>query len=131
MNQSSKTFFAPELLIPNGVMELEFYKNAFGAVELRRFSNDDGSIHVSEMTIDGALFHFHEENPAKSILSPERAGGVTTILGLMVTDVDTVMARALAAGAIEESPAQSYDYGYRQGKVVDPFGHIWQIEMVI
>jgi PhnB protein len=131
MNQSPTTFFAPELLIPNGVMELDFYKNAFGAVELRRFSNDDGSIHVSEMTIDGALFHFHEENPAKRNLSPERAGGVTTILGLFVADVDAVMARALAAGAIEQSPVQSYDYGYRQGSLVDPFGHVWQIEMVI
>lgn len=131
MNESPKTFFAPELIIKSGVMELDFYKNAFGAVELRRFSNDDGSIHVSEMSIDGALFHFHEENPAKGNLSPEQAGGVTTILGLMVADVDAVMARALAAGASLRSPAQSYDYGYRQGTIVDPFGHHWQIEMVI
>jgi len=131
MKESPKTFFAPELLINSGVMELDFYKNAFGAVELRRFSNDDGSIHVSEMTIDGALFHFHEERPDAGHLSPEHAKGITTIIGLMVADVDAMMTRALAAGATLRSPAQSYDYGYRQGQVIDPFGHVWQIEMVI
>lgn len=131
MNESPKTFFAPQLLINSGVMELDFYKNAFGAVELRRFSNDDGSIHVSEMTIDGALFHFHEERPANGSLCPEKAHGVTTIIGLMVADVDAVMARAKAAGAKERSPAQSYDYGYRQAEIEDPFGHVWLIEMVI
>ncbi|MCF3108054.1 hypothetical protein LL912_04610 [Niabella sp. CC-SYL272] len=57
---NSRVFFAPELFIPNGVHDLSFYKKAFGAVELRRFSNADGSIHVSELSIGGALFHLHE-----------------------------------------------------------------------
>jgi len=131
MEGSRKTFFAPELIIKSGVMELDFYQNAFGAVELRRFSNDDGSIHVSEMTIDGNLFHFHEERPAKGNIDPVRAGGVTTIIGLFVPDVDAVMARAVAAGARVTSPAQDYEYGYRQGSIVDPFGHAWQIETAI
>ena len=59
----SNTFFAPQLYIPNGVTNIDFYKNAFGAVELRRFMNDDGTYHVSELSIDGALFHLHEEKP--------------------------------------------------------------------
>ncbi|HEY4109542.1 VOC family protein [Puia sp.] len=128
MNESPKTFFAPQLIIKSGVMELDFYIHAFGAVELRRFSNDDGSIHVSEMTIDGNLFHFHEERQSKGNIDPERAGGVTTIIGLFVPDVDAVMGRAVAAGARITSPAQDYEYGYRQGSLVDPFGHEWLIE---
>jgi len=112
-------------------MDISFYEKAFGAVELRRWSNDDGSIHVAELEIDGALFHFHEEAYDGSTFSPGKYNGVTTITGLMVADVDTVMARALAAGAREISPAQSYDYGYRQGVVIDPLGHRWLIEMVI
>jgi PhnB protein len=100
-------------------------------VELRRWSNDEGSIHVAELTIDGAMFHLHEENPAKGLYSPLRHNGVSASMGLMVADVDSVMARALTAGAVEVSPAQDYDYGYRQGEVKDPFGHHWIIEMVI
>ena len=131
MKESVKTFFAPQLIIKSGVMELDFYKNAFGAEELRRFNNDDGSIHVSEMSIAGNLFHFHEERPAKGNIDPRQAGGVTTIIGLFVPDVDAVMAKAEAAGATVTSPAQSYEYGYRQGSLVDPFGHEWLIEMAI
>lgn len=126
-----KTCFVPQLCIKSGTVELDFYKNGMGAVELRCLRNDDGSIHVSEMTIDGALFHFHEDNSAKGKFSPDKYNGITTIIGLMVEDVDAVMHRAIAAGALELSPAQDYDYGYRQGEIKDPLGHVWLIEKVI
>ena len=58
--ENYKTFFAPELFINNGVKDISFYENAFGASEQMRFSNDDGSIHVVELSIDGAIFHIHE-----------------------------------------------------------------------
>jgi len=125
------TTFVPMLAMKSGIMELDFYKNAFGAIELRRWSNDDGSIHVAEMSIAGAMFHFHEENPANGKYSPQSINGITTTIGLMVTDVDPVMARALAAGARLLSPAQDYDYGYRQGEIMDPLGHRWVIEKAI
>jgi PhnB protein len=118
--------FAPMLIIPNGVSDVSFYTKAFGAEELRRFSNDDGSIHVVEFTIGGNLFHLHEQW-ATGGLSPAKAGATTVSVGLFVDDVDTLMAQAQAAGALITSPAQNYDYGYRQGDIVDPFGHFWQI----
>ncbi len=120
MNEMYKTTFVPQLVISHGTMDLEFYKKAFGAIETKLFTNEDGSIHVSEMLIDGAMFHFHEESRDGSTFSPEKHNGVTTTIGLMVEDVDAVMARAVAAGAREISPAKSYDYGYRQGLILDP-----------
>ena len=48
MNQTGKISFAPQLYIKNGVTDISFYEKAFSAVELRRFTNDDGSIHVAE-----------------------------------------------------------------------------------
>lgn len=131
MKDIPKTAFVPQLVINHGTMDLEFYKDAFGAIETKHITNDDGSIHVSEMFIDGAMFHFHEEAYDGSTFSPGKYNGVTAIIGLMVADVDAVMARAIAAGARETSPATSYDYGYRQGEVMDPLGHRWLIEMVI
>ncbi|MEP7254545.1 MAG: hypothetical protein ABI666_02160, partial [Ferruginibacter sp.] len=62
MSDTPKTFFAPQLYIPNGVTDTSFYEKAFGAVELRRFTNDDSSIHVVEFSIDGNLFHLHEQS---------------------------------------------------------------------
>jgi PhnB protein len=125
------TVFVPQLIIAHGTTDLEFYKKAFDAVEIQHLTNGDGSIHVSEMMIDGALFHFHEESFEGSTFSPGRFQGVTAIIGLMVADVDKVMARALDAGAQEISAAKSYDYGYRQGLILDPLGHRWLIEMVL
>ncbi|MBA4139076.1 MAG: VOC family protein [Segetibacter sp.] len=125
----NKTFFAPQLYIKSGVTNIEFYTKAFDAIELRRWTNDDGSIHVAELSIDGALFHLHEESLKSGSFSPERYNGTTTTIGLFVPDVDFIMNRAIAAGGIVTSPAQDYDYGYRQGEIEDPFGHIWMIEM--
>lgn len=131
MNENSKTYFAPQLYIKSGVRDISFYSKAFGATELRRFTNDDGSIHVAELSIDGAIFHLHEETPRLRSFSPDKYNGTTTIIGLFVPDVDAVMNKALEAGAIEITPAQDYDYGYRQGEIKDPFGHLWLIEMKI
>jgi PhnB protein len=132
MREFSKTTFVPQFFVgKNGAEVVEFYKRAFDAVELRRFSNDDGTVHVSELEIGGALFHIHEEKPSARQYSPALCGGTTTIMGLMVADPDALMEKAIAAGATVLTPMQDYDYGYRQGEVRDPFGHLWMIEKVI
>jgi PhnB protein len=120
--------FAPKLYIQNGCKDVSFYLKAFGATELRRFSNDDGSIHVAEFSIDGAMFHLHEVTANAAFFDPQKYSGTTTAIGLFVDDVDSVMASAIAAGAKETNPAKDYEYGYRQGEVLDPFGHSWVIQ---
>src|SRR6187401_148233 len=69
--------FAPQLYIPNGVLDVDFYVRAFGAVELRRFSNEDGTVHVVEFSIDGALFHLHEVTQRERLFDPEKYNGTT------------------------------------------------------
>jgi PhnB protein len=125
-----KPIFAPMLAIPSGVTDISFYINAFGAEELRRFGNDDGTVHVSELSINGAMFHLHEETPYSGFFSLEKNKPSVTI-GLFVDDVHAVIAQAVAAGATIKSAVQDYDYGYRQGEIEDPFGHRWQIQAVI
>ena len=131
MPDQNKTFFAPQLFIQNGVEDISFYEKAFDAIIHYSLTNDDGSIHVAELTIDGALFHLHEETGKGNLFSPLNKNGSTTLIGLFVPDVDAFMEKAIAAGAKLVAPAQSYDYGYRQGEVQDPFGHTWMIEMKI
>jgi PhnB protein len=131
MNTANAVYFAPQLFIKSGITDITFYEKAFGAVELRRFKNDNGSIHVAELSINSAIFHLHEEKAAAGTIEPGRYNGTTTIIGLFVADVDDVMSKAILAGGIEISPAQDYDYGYRQGEIKDPFGHIWLIEKKI
>jgi PhnB protein len=131
--KEKQTFFAPMLALKaeDGVAALEFYKNAFGAIELRRFTNEDGSVHVGELSINGALFHFHEESAQAAYLSPGKIGGNSTIIGLFVPDPDVVIERAVKAGAKLINAPKDYEYGYRQGRVMDPFGHVWEISRKI
>ena len=110
---------------------MHFYEKAFGAKELRRWSNPDGSVHVAEMEILGALFHLHEETVRSSQLSPENVKSTTVLIGLFTPDPDKLFRQAVDAGAVIQSPMQDYDYGYRQGTLVDPFGHQWLVQKKI
>lgn len=129
-SQRNTTFFAPELHIPNGTRDIDFYLN-FGANAHFCLRNDDGTIHVAELEIDGAIFHVHETMSWFNAIEPIHAKGVTTVIGLFVEDVDAIMKKAILAGATEISPATDHDYGYRQGMFRDPFGHYWQIQKKI
>lgn len=128
MASTLKTFFAPQLCIPTGVSDISFYEKAFGAVEQQRWSNDDGTVHVAEFSIGEVLFHVHEEKPGAGHLSPAKAKGITTLIGLFVDDVDAVFNKAVDAGAEALMPPTTFEYNYRQAEVKDPFGHIWLIE---
>jgi PhnB protein len=122
------THFAPELHIPNGTFDIDFYKK-FGATEHFCFRNDDQSIHVAEFEINGAIFHVHET--MRDALEPISSNGVTSIIGLFVPNVEEVMHKAIQSGATEINPVTDHDYGYRQGMFKDPFGHYWQIQKKI
>ena len=127
MKNNSTTFFAPQLIIKDCAAAIKFYEQAFGVKELQRWSNDDGSVHVAELSFDDAIFHIHELTKQYP-LHAETAEPVTVIMGVFVDDPHAVAKRAVAAGAKELSPVQDYEYNYRQGTVVDPFGHHWLIE---
>lgn len=124
-------YFTPQLTLKVVLPAMKFYKKAFGAKELRRWSNPDGSVHVAEMEIDGAMFHIHEENQNSKQLNPESVGAATSLIGIFVADPHQVVKSAEAAGGRVASPVQDYDYGYRQGVVIDPFEHQWMIQKKI
>lgn len=131
MESREKYFFAPQLYIKSGTKDVSFYTKAFGAVLEHSWNNDDGSIHAAELSIQGTLFHLHEQTERLNLYSPEDCDRLSTVIGLFVPDVDAVMNAAINAGATLLSKAKDYEYGYRQGEFKDPFGHIWQIEKKI
>jgi PhnB protein len=105
---------------------IDFYKEAFAAEELSRLETPTGQI-VAELAIDGAPFNVVDENPAAQNHSPETLGGTSVRVDLVVDDPNGVAQRAIAAGARELFPVADQPYGWRQGRVVDPFGHHWLI----
>lgn len=125
-SKNFQTAIVPTLSVRNGAAAIDFYKEAFGAVELMRVASPDGLV-VAEMSIDGARFFLADESPELGNFSPQTVGGVTIRIGLFVSNPDEVAARAVSAGAKELYPVADQDYGYRLGCVIDPYGHVWEI----
>jgi PhnB protein len=116
---------APMLSVRNGARAVEFYQVAFGVREVYRIESPDGAV-VSRLSIDGAEFWVSDESPEHSNFSPESLGGGTVRMVLTVPDPDAMFAQAVAAGARVVHEVENA-YGWRLGRVVDPFGHHWEI----
>ncbi|HXT24489.1 MAG TPA: VOC family protein [Candidatus Eisenbacteria bacterium] len=119
-----KPSIAPMLSVRNGVKALEFYRQAFGTEELFKIENG-GSV-VARLAVEGAEFWVADESPEHLNFSPESLGGGTVRMVMIVSDPDAVFDRAVAAGAKVVVPMKD-DYGWRLGRVVDPYGHHWEI----
>ena len=127
----AKTSISPMLSVRNGAKAVEFYKQAFGARELFRLDNDTGDV-VAQLAVGEADFWLADESPEHKNFSPqslsaEFRGGATVRMVMVVDDPDAAFARALKAGASTVSPVTDQPYGWRVGRLVDPFGHHWEI----
>jgi PhnB protein len=122
---SFRCSIAPWLSVRNSARAVAFYKSAFGATEAYRLDGPEGSV-VARLSVDGAEFWLSDESPEHGNLSPESLGGGSVRMILTVADPDAVFVRALAAGAAKVYSV-SEGHGWRVGRVVDPFGHHWEI----
>jgi PhnB protein len=116
---------APMLSVRRGAKAVEFYKAAFGAGELFRIDNESGAV-VARLAVGEAEFWVADESPEHKNFSPESLGGGTVRMVMIVEDPDEAFERAVAAGATVVWPV-SNQYGWRLGRIVDPFGHHWEI----
>ena len=116
---------APMLSVRRGAEAVQFYLAALGAVEVFRVESPDGAV-VSRLSIEGSEFWVADESPENANFSPETIGGSTTRMILTVPDPDAAFARALAAGAVQVTAVEDA-YGWRVGRMVDPYGHHWEI----
>jgi len=115
------------LTVKEGARAIEFYQKAFGAKELMRLAEPSGRVGHAEIQIGNTIVMLSDEYPEMKILGPQSLGGASAGLQLVVDDADAVFARALAAGATSVQPVQDQFYGYRSGKLTDPFGHVWYV----
>jgi PhnB protein len=118
--------FSAMLHIPGDVRDaIAFYGRAFGATT--GWSTPLAADMVAQLLVHGAEFWVHPAGEAIGNPSPAQLGGTAVRLMLIVEDPDAVYYQAVAAGAVVRSPMQDRDYGWRDGAVLDPFGHRWEI----
>lgn len=123
------TSIAPWLSVRGSAKAVEFYKAAFGATEAYRLESPDGGV-VARLSVDGAEFWVGDESPEHGNFSPETLKGGTVRMVLTVADPDAVFARAVKAGATQVHPVGE-QHGWRIGRVVDPYGHHWEIARMV
>ena len=115
------TTIAPWLAVRDAQEALDFYRAAFGAVEMDRLDDDEGKPAVARLSIDGATFWIQDDVDA----SPVAPGVGSVRMVLSVEDPDALFDRAVGAGATSVAPVHE-EHGWRTGRVTDPFGHDWE-----
>lgn len=117
----------PYLVVRGAAKAIEFYKAAFGAIEVMRLEMQPGVIGHAEILIGNSHVMLSEEFPDMGFRSPESLGGTPVSLMIYVADADDLFDRALMAGAKLMRPMVDQFYGDRSGMLADPFGHTWNI----
>jgi PhnB protein len=117
----------PYLTLDDATDAIEFYKDAFGAEELMRMEAPGGKIGHAELKIGDSILMISDTFPQTTTKPPSELGGTTAGVFLYVEDVDSVVKRAVTAGAQVTQEVEDMFWGDRFGSVKDPFGHAWSI----
>jgi PhnB protein len=117
----------PYLTVDNAAAAIDFYKQAFDAIELMRISMPGGKIGHAEIRIGDSPVMLSDEFPEMGARSPKTVGGTVSYLMVYLQDVDAVTERAVKAGAKLLRPPANQFYGDRTSLVEDPFGHKWSL----
>ncbi len=105
---------------------IDFYKRAFGAVELSRMPGADGRLGHAEIRIGETVLFVSDDWPEMNVRGPKSLGGSAVAFVLNVPDVEETFAQAMGAGATVERPISDQGFG-RMGWIHDPWGHRWAI----
>ena len=123
---------SPYITVVDAAAALDFYREAFGAVETGpRLTARDGSIVHTEFRIGNATIMLAEHNPDFGTAEPRSLGGTPVRLALEVEDADATVEASERAGAKVLIPVDDQFYGYRAGRIEDPFGHVWIVSQLI
>jgi PhnB protein len=114
----------PELWVETPGEAVEFYEAAFGATVLHRVGEGDEI--VAQLAVGDAAFWVAGTSAELRRLSPRAIDGTTSRTLLVVEDPEEVVRQVVAAGATESSPVGD-EHGWRLGRIIDPFGHEWEI----
>ena len=127
-----RTTSPPSLTVVDAAAALDFYARAFGAVECGpRLTAPDGSIVHAEFRIGASTVMMAEHNPDFGTAEPLSLGGTPVRLALEVEDADATVEAAERAGAKVLIPVDDQFYGYRAGRIEDPFGHVWIVSQLL
>jgi PhnB protein len=98
---------------------IDFLKRAFGAEEIERHQDPEGTVHHAKIRIGDSIIAMGEAHGPYQPMPPA--------LHLYTSDTDAAYKRALEAGAISIDEPVDAGYGDRYAGVQDPFGNVWYL----
>ena len=119
------TSIQPWLSVNNGATAAKFYQEAFNAVETYRMETSDGGL-VLKLSVDNAEFWVSGQSKETGKISVNNSKQDVVRLILVVDDPDATFQQAIKAGASEVFPVGE-DFGWRLGRLTDPFDIDWEI----
>ncbi len=117
----------PHLICDGAADAIEFYRKAFGAVELSRMAGADGKVMHASFRIGDSVIMLNDEMPNWGTFGPKSLKGSPVTIHLYVEDADAFFEQAVRAGAKVTMPLDDMFWGDRYGKLEDPFGHQWSV----
>jgi uncharacterized glyoxalase superfamily protein PhnB len=117
----------PHLICAGAAGAIEFYKEAFNAVEISRMPGPGGKLMHAVIRIGDSAVMLVDENVQWGMLGPKSLKGSPVAIHLSVENADAFAARAAAAGAKITMPVADTFWGDRYGQLEDPFGHRWSV----
>jgi PhnB protein len=117
----------PHLVCAGAAEAMDYYKRAFGAVEVTRLPGPDGKLMHGMVRIGDSALMLMDENKDWGALGATALGGSPVTIHLYVKDVDAVFARAVAEGGTAKMAPADMFWGDRYGVLTDPFGHSWSV----
>ncbi|MFF5083686.1 VOC family protein [Actinoplanes sp. NPDC000266] len=117
----------PYLCCAGAASAIDFYTSVFGAVEVQRWTADDGRIGHAEVSVGGETLFLADEHPEIGVRGPTTIGGTAVSFVLVVPDAEATLSKAVEAGATVDRPVTVQDDGARSGWIIDPFGHRWNL----
>lgn len=119
----------PHLIVKDCPRAIAFYIKAFQAREVACYADKKLGGHIvhAELDVGGHKLTLSEEREAWQNHAPGALGGSPVVITLEVDDAFAVGKRLEEAGAEVIFPVADQVYGDRQGRLRDPFGHLWII----
>ncbi len=118
------TSMRPRLIVSDPDRAVAFYEAALGAVLEERYVDDGVVVHAA-VSINGWAFSVAGEVTDWGLLAPTTMGGSATLITLEVDDARALAERLVDNGGEVVVPVEDRPYGRCEGRVRDPFGHLW------
>lgn len=112
------------LVVDRAADALDFYTQVLGGVELVRYAEPSGTIVHAEVELGSTIFSVTEADGGLNE-SPDNLGGSPVLMTLVVPEADALGEAMITAGSEVIIPIANQFYGRREGRLRDPFGHLW------